>query len=512
MKRQRIQFVLVSVGVLSFAGAMAAKVQYHWPLSQVVYFFAPLTVCGLILLDLDVAVMLFFAYVTFEGMLKLMSNYATMYYVAREAILVIIFLRWVLGEMVRGRREGAVPPATIPMALFLMVCLVQFANPYSMGLFASIVALRLHVTPMALYFIAPSLVRTRGDVSRFMHFFLVLGVLASLFTVWQSRQSRSEIEQYGEPYKQLAGKYYWEDSAGEFQVRPFGVSSLGGGSGAFGQILLPIALGVLLGGRPLLRKIAVAGGILLLVTCVYLSVIRSAVMITIFEVTLLLLVLIMAEKGRPILRACLLAVLLGGGIMLIARHSDAALLRRYRAAGGDPVQSFWTERGKSFLTAWDYAQSVPWGIGLGRVSGAGRFLKSALPTPVPVWTENYLSAMILETGLPGLGLILWIIATLLRQSYLACSRVQDRELRPVAWGCWASLVGIALTGLAGPMLCSPPHNVFFWFLATLVMRLPEIERADTRGEAMRILASPPAAGLMRHGAVLGLAGTSGEQR
>jgi hypothetical protein len=92
--------------------------------------------------------------------------------------------------------------------------------------------------------------------------------------------------------------------------------------------------------------------------------------------------------------------------------------------------------------------------------------------------EAFYSKTIVEIGLPGLALVTALFTWILISSYKSLRKICDRDLRGVAIALLALLTLVVLYLIKGSFLDYDPLNVYFWFFAGLLMKLPSLDLAN----------------------------------
>lgn len=163
------------------------------------------------------------------------------------------------------------------------------------------------------------------------------------------------------------------------------------------------------------------------------------------------------------------AALIIGGLLLLGWGSGQE---------GDPfttqINSFYSvrettavERLDGFILGLRAAATLPTGQGLG-ITNADRLGQGAF------WGgDSQYTTILVELGLPGLALLLWVLVVMLRHGWCMTKYHVDPEIRSLAGTLTALLVAICATSLTGGALLNVnPTNFYFWTGAALLLALP----------------------------------------
>jgi O-antigen ligase len=118
----------------------------------------------------------------------------------------------------------------------------------------------------------------------------------------------------------------------------------------------------------------------------------------------------------------------------------------------------------------------PFGVGIGRANPGARFLMQWYPGFQPTGYHNFFTILAHETSILGVILMLWILKVIFFNGYKIYANLQDSKLKYTALGILACLFGIFFLFFAGPIIDVSPANLYFWFLAGMLLKLKLIER------------------------------------
>jgi len=145
--------VAIGLGIL-FAGVYVGTFVVGGGLEQArnwYFFFAAVSFLLFVMLRVDTCLMIFFAYLSVEGMLKLLTNYNPIVHIGADIILFFILVRWAGNKIITGEPFERVPYFGL-IALHSFWIVIQVLNPYSIGLIPSLGSFKVHLTMIPLYF------------------------------------------------------------------------------------------------------------------------------------------------------------------------------------------------------------------------------------------------------------------------------------------------------------------------------------------------------------------------
>jgi hypothetical protein len=120
----------------------------------------------------------------------------------------------------------------------------------------------------------------------------------------------------------------------------------------------------------------------------------------------------------------------------------------------------------------------PLGSGTGINTGGATNIMSEIERATTVMTEGYYAKAIIELGIPGLMLLLMIIATVILYGLNLRHRLRDPKARSCAAAITAFLIVIGLHSFKGWLVDLDPINVWYWVLAGILFALPQIRLDD----------------------------------
>jgi hypothetical protein len=420
---------------------------------------------------LEVTVVLLGLYLgLLDGPIKLTSG-------AREvgsAIPNILILAVCLGAVLRisAKRERVRMPALSAWVFaFIGVVAIEAFNPNTHGLLKVAAGFRQQLQWVPFFFFAYYLMRSKR---RFRQLFLIVGVLAcanGVIAIYQTELSPTQLGSWGPGYHNLLfipeggkGGARIFASEGEARVRPPGLGSDAGFSGAVGQIALPFGLALLATMRrrkwiavvlcfgALLGSLAGEG--------------RTQVIGTVLGVLAFAGLAVLAGRRPTRALASLLAV------VVLAIPAGAVLIGALRSGTFTRYESI--EVGSSSTTlhksaAWEliphYLHAAPFGFGLGSVGPVAAVggKNGPLLEGHGVSSETQFNFIVNELGAPGLivftALFLYALALIVR----GMRRVRDPDLAIMLAGAFAPFVVLLVESTSGAFTNSAIAGPYFWF-------------------------------------------------
>jgi len=127
--------------------------------------------------------------------------------------------------------------------------------------------------------------------------------------------------------------------------------------------------------------------------------------------------------------------------------------------------------------------SMPLGSGTGTNTGPARY--AFIRPEFYLAIENYYAKAVYELGIPGLLVVLAVLAALVRLGLRNRRRLIGSPLRVPACALLAFILTMALNSFKGWLLDLDPINVYFWVFAGVLARLPaltDLPRVSTKSE------------------------------
>ncbi len=406
-----------------------------------------------------------------DGPIKLLSGVH-----AASSIRDILIATISLGAVVRlviTKQRVRLPPLSGWVIAFVLLVLVEAANPSTRGLAKILGGFRQHLEWIPFFFFGYLLMRSK---ERFRKLFLILGVVVlanGIVSTVQTQLTPAQLSTWGPGYRELingtggvSGRGY-VDSTGKVRVRPMALGSDMGFGGYVGVLALPGTLALLATGR--LRRrwfvgLLCLGALLAVATSLQRTAVLGAV------IALLSFALLSISVGRRATRplAALLAIIGLAFVLTSIFASDAGkgVFSRYASITPNKAASTSVNyREADLAQILPDIKAYPFGAGLATAGAARSFGGGPVATigGRSVSAESQYNYVTLELGLPGL--ILWI-ALSVKLGVLVVRRLRrvgDIELRLSLAAVFATVLAFTTMGFAGPTMSNLPYGPFFWF-------------------------------------------------
>lgn len=418
--------------------------------------------------------------------------------VLKDYLLAICVLRWAWMSVMGYRRDSVRQPVVIPMIMFSMWCTMQMFNTTTHSLLLALAGLRAWVVWIPVFFIAYDFFRKREQLERMLLYITFMLLPIALYTVVQYQIGYDHLYRLGPGFGDFRKAGYYTDEW-EVETRPAATMTSPHNNAAAMSCGALMAMGGLwFFRRRRLSQVATIAAMPLEGVALLLTAARAAFASTIVGAVVLL---IMVRRSGV---ALVMALVIGIAVTQVGRLTGGAVFDRLTGVITRLDESF--ERSYSpFRTALAYARDHPLGSGIATGHAAGRVLwsqfkgKSGLREDIP-WAENEWGRALIELGIPGLGLFVWMVFSVLRAMYRVYGRLSTTEYRWLAAGLLAACIGVVGRLAVGAALYTWPEAIFFWMFVAACLRLPEMEEAEIGArqtaapEPANALAPSPVAG------------------
>ncbi len=432
--------------------------------------------------DTERAIYVYIAWCWMDGTIRGMLNQDPVSIVARDIVLGIIVVGWGLQRLhTRSWNPLRCPPGTLLVALFVINCLLQVANPHSLGLVQSIGGLKMHLSAIPLLFVGYDVIRRREQVRALFLFLtlatLVIGLVSLAQYVggqeWTWAHFPGAKEVISQSMRSMTeGKQISEIAS----FKPPGTTGFGGGTSSFLGLVFPLtfALPMLSGKLRFAPRVKACFFCILMafIVIILINSVRSSLVLAIGGVAIC--VMLIGSRLRARMRVTLLACLALGLIAFTFSQSlsQGGVTDRYASTLSDPVNALHQDRQTFFDQAGDIVRLSPMGVGLGRVgAAAGRLGASDKSLGFTPFSESYLGNMIFETGILGGLLISCVAVSFVFNGYLTTTRLSSPDDKFLAAALVAVLAIVLVNFFFSPILLGPPGSVLFWLLGGVLLRV-----------------------------------------
>jgi hypothetical protein len=403
----------------------------------------------------------------------------------------------VLARLVVRREKVRLPPLSGWVIAFVVLTLIEAANPNTLGILKVVGGFRQHLEWIPFFFVGYFLMRSK---SRFRKLFILLGVIAlanGVVSTIQTQLTPEQLSAWGPGYEEritgtgdVSGRVY-ADNEGTERVRPPALGSDLGFGGFVGVLALPGLL-ALLGVRRLQRQPFVVllclGSMLAVATSLQRQAVLGAV---IAAVALAVLSASAGRRATNVLAGLLVVAALGFALSsALAPSAGKGVFSRYESITPDKAATTSVGYREATLAQIPAViEKYPLGAGLA-VAGAGKsFGGTSTPTVDgrAASAESQYNYVALELGLPGL--IFWVALsiTMIGLAVRGLRRIGDVELRLYLAGVFAAVIAFTIMGFVGPTMSNLPFGPYFWFALGIAAywfkTVPARDRLDSRRSA-----------------------------
>jgi putative inorganic carbon (HCO3(-)) transporter len=378
-----------------------------------------------------------------------------------DELLIAALLLLALPQM-RGQWPGR--NLARPILVFILVLFAYIFLDFS-RLGVGLEGFRAVAEYMVVFFAGACLVRDRRTID----FLLVLAVtVAVLVAAYGLYQYLADIPMPGR----------WIDSAESLQTRAFSIIGSPNALGSYMALMIPVSLGQMLAAPNWPKRLGFLAAAGIMGICLLLTFSRGAWLALAGAFALVGII-----YDRRILYIGIVgAVLL---FLLVPSVSDRFV---YMLSNEYWTKSSETGRIGRWLNAFDQMRYDPvFGVGLGQYGGA-----VAQRNFGTIYVDNYYAKTAAETGLVGLGLLLWLIVTALRRALSAWRSINKGPLQHIVLGLFAGCLAVVLHNAVENIFEIPFLNTYFWLMLGLIFAAAEgIAQTEPTAPTPEPVESPP---------------------
>ena len=433
------------------------------------------------------SILTMFAFASVAGLLKYKTGFNPIIHVTVDIMMGVICLGWFIRRFFVPPVQKTPTPLAILIFIFIFICTIQIFHPNGYSYFASVGALKMHIFMIPLYFFGYHYLTSIRQFRQWILTFAIIGIVMGLVSVYQFQMGPDAIKEDMPEYGYMIDQNTWQDETGRSYFRPMSTTANPGGASTWMQCLIPLMVAVCFTRTFSIGSRIVLGLVLVfLIVTLSISLIRQMFMVTCGRVGLIFMLQFFHKRLKQhLMGLTVVFVLLISGINVATQvaGSSGSAIRGLIALLSDPFNLYRENRGSSMYVAYQMAQMYPLGIGLGRTGPAASKFRAEIQT---YWekfgtatfnpSENYFQVLISETGLPGTITMLILTITILWRGYKSYLRLENNDLKWVAVASLSVLVSIFVVFFGGPALVTAPLNMFFWFLAGALFKLPILDQ------------------------------------
>jgi hypothetical protein len=390
----------------------------------------------------------------------------------------VIILAVCLGALLRlivRREQIALPALSGWVIAWVLLVLVNAFNPRTQGVLHAIGGFRQQLQFVPFFFFGFLLMRSKR---RFRQLFIIMGVITlanGVVSAYQTELTPEQLASWGPGYHNLiyppgngTGRVYF--SEGEARVRPPGLGSEAGSSGAIGHVALPMCLALVAITRRRKRWIAALFALgavaAVIVGLGRLQLIGAALGVLAFAGLATLTGRHFSRAMGTLLAIVVLAIPVGAVVVSSLRSGT---FKRFETIGTSSETTLHKEAAWSKIPK--YVEASPFGFGLGNsgsVNGFGGSANTNLLEGHGLSSETEYNVLVKELGAPGL--ILWPLLSFF-VSFLIVTRmrrVRDSELAICLAGTLAAFIPLPIEATSGFISGGAPSGAYYWFAIGVV--------------------------------------------
>ena len=423
-----------------------------------------------------------------DGVLKLSTGSSAVTFV-RDALLYALVAGLLLRATVT-RQALPLPPLGGWVLAFVVLVLIQLFNPQNGSLLHSLAGVRQNLEFVPLFFLTFAFVRTKAALRGAVVLLTALALANGVANIVQSRMSPQQLAAWGPGYAErvlgtnqfaLGGRTFY-DATGQQHTRPFGLMSDAGTGGLVDAFALGCVLALVTLGRRwrYLALGAVAG--VTAVAGVFVSQGRSAVVCSIVVV---LAYAGMASTSRRALATVGAVAALAGVAYFVTTDVFAGTASRYGGLGASQIlQTTAQARGTAFGSIPSNLVHYPLGSGLG-TGGPAAGQSGAPAAALNANTENEISYATLETGIPGMLVLIGFTGVLFVVALRRCRAEPDAETRILLAAVLAPVAGMLALYAVSPISATTPSGAYLWAAGGIVSYWLVTRHAAVRSAPLR---------------------------
>jgi hypothetical protein len=399
----------------------------------------------------------------FDGVLKLASG-SSVATLGRDVLLYAIALGAVVRMILRKTRLS-LPPFTGIVLAWVVVCVMQVANPSDISLAHALASLRQHLEFVPLFFFGYVVLRSERRVAGLLLLLLVIGAANGVASVIQSHLTPDQLSSWGPGYFTLehgtgtaVGRFFYTGH-GTIAVRPPALGGEDGFGGLVGLIAVPGAIALLSSAR---RTAKLAWLLIPTTVLTIVAVVTSQTRLALLGGILAVFAfLVLTLTSRRNLVALLLTGLVGlAGYLIVSSFVSSSANRYSSIAPATVLSTALGARQSSIANIPRYLADYPLGAGLGSVGPAqSAFGGSAAAKQLNGETE--FTFLLVETGIPGLVIMLAFVMATIRGG-LALRLVADPALQRCLMALTAVLISLFVAWGIEAVSSDSPTAPFLW--------------------------------------------------
>ncbi|RJX16927.1 MAG: hypothetical protein C4570_09020 [Ammonifex sp.] len=168
-----------------------------------------------------------------------------------------------------------------------------------------------------------------------------------------------------------------------------------------------------------------------------------------------------------------------GGVAVAAPLISPSVAGRllYMFSSGYIVSSERSGRVARWQAAIEKVSQHPWlGEGFGRFGGA----VATRAIPGSFYVDNFYLKTAAESGLPGLAVLIWVLASAWRAGYRAFALLTQRAEKTLAAAFLSGLTAVLIHNCVENVFEAPLMSTFFWLLLGLLLAMPKLRDGEEK--------------------------------
>lgn len=440
--------------------------------------FIPISLAALVFLskNWERSIMLFFCYLSIEGLLKMITNYHPIVHIGADILLLLICLNWFFTTVVIGFREAKFrkAPLTLPIIFFILWILIEIANPYAISLYASVASFKIHITMIPFYFFAYSIINSKEQIMKYWNLFLGICFMVCTFAIVEYILGPKSLTWMSSTYVQKTVRFHG------FLYRPFSTTVVPGGGAIFAHIAAPFAASALFFKNSAFKRIFIPLLLFFVTITLFISQVRQLFLASLI-VLIISFILMRRHLSKMLFNIIIISIigLFGFQIAIDYAMKQAVIVERFTTLLS--VETYKTARVGGMEKMLSAAVNYPFGAGMSRTGSAATKFKEDIEkgkevSPLLGAVDNYFAVMMIETGIPGTALITFIFLYFIVKGFQIQKSMKDKELKVIAVAIFAFMVSLFIISFGSQPITANPYQSLFWFLGGLLLKLPKIER------------------------------------
>lgn len=438
------------------------------------------TIVAILALPTRYSLYIILFFIWFQGFFKIVSGYHPLIHVGADIIVLFLMIKlMIFGQDGESRK---LPLFTGIFLVHFIWVAIEYFNPYSLGITATIAGSKIYVTMFLLYFLGYFYVKDLKEVKNIFLIMIALAFVQTVFAIYQGYIGPTSVLSIHPGYQQQLEKY------GSYAFRPFGLTNLPGGPSVYVYTVIPFILYFIITSTHYFKKLIFASVLPLITLTLIFCQVRSAVLKGLVA-ALLFLILCFLSKSIKVKRLALTHLFAFSLIATIIGYTLGATLINNvlytsedsediidRSLSSFDISALQVARRGAWERFTSYLEVVPFGAGYSRVgASAGAFAdlhaQDVHFSKNYFFTDNLFILLLVEIGLPGLFIVSILIGSILFFGF----KIIGKENRPALLfphiAILSSLVAIFIGSYGAEGIVYNPESCFFWLFSGIMVSM-----------------------------------------